>query len=86
MNGNHEMCANGNAYFDTFLKVLGIPPQKIKLSSQASSAWRAIIGGSWASIPDTTLPASQFWEQFPSSTGSLLSARTANWKTVSCSG
>src|SRR5690349_9807595 len=25
MNGNHEMYANGNAYFDVFLKVLGIP-------------------------------------------------------------
>ncbi len=25
MNGNHEMYANGNAYFDMFIKMLGIP-------------------------------------------------------------
>lgn len=35
MNGNHEMYANGNAYFDTFLKALGIPDSqdKVQLTS-----------------------------------------------------
>lgn len=35
MNGNHEMYANGNAYFDTFIKMLGVPASedKIQLAS-----------------------------------------------------
>lgn len=47
MNGNHEMYANGNGYFDVFLKVLGIPnsADKTQLASffcLQSEYWRLL--------------------------------------------
>jgi hypothetical protein len=50
LNGNHEMCSNGEGYFRLFLPTLGIGASKTRIVKQQSASFFCLKNASWMII------------------------------------